>query len=79
MVTAWLLITVKAGADEEVVEKLRKIENVDEVFEIYGAYDIIAKIEAETDEKLKKLIKSDIEKLANIKSVTPITVKSREK
>jgi len=55
MTTAFIIITVKAGTDREIMEKLRKYQSVKEVYEIYGAYDILAKVEAETPEKVREI------------------------
>lgn len=54
MVKAFILITVKAGADEAIVEILRNSEKPQDIHEIYGAYDIIVQIEAPNDDVLKK-------------------------
>lgn len=48
MATAFILTNTEVGGEEEVMEGLRKIENVEEVYIVYGIYDIIAKAEAET-------------------------------
>jgi len=55
MATVFILITVKAGTDREAMEKLAKYGDVKEMYEIYGAYDILAKVEADTPEKIRKI------------------------
>ena len=42
MQTAFILINVSAGKTWEVIEKLKKMEEVVEVYSIAGEYDIIA-------------------------------------
>jgi len=39
------------------MKELRSIENVKEVFIVYGVYDIIARIEGQTMEKVKKRLR----------------------
>ena len=41
---AYLLISVEAGREREILETLRKSEEVDEAYILFGPYDIIAKV-----------------------------------
>ncbi|RJX15208.1 Lrp/AsnC family transcriptional regulator [Candidatus Bathyarchaeota archaeon] len=68
MVTAFILLTVKAGTDQETMEKLRKYGGVKEVYEIYGAYDILAMLEVESEDELKN-IQLNLERDENVWSV----------
>lgn len=75
--TAFVLINAELGAEEELVKELKGIEGVREVYVVYGVYDIIAKIEAETMEKVKEIITWRIRRLAKVRStLTMITVES---
>jgi DNA-binding Lrp family transcriptional regulator len=44
------------GAEEEVLKELRKVMNVKEAYVVYGVYDIVARVEAETMDKLKEVV-----------------------
>ena len=44
------------GAEEDLLKKLREIPNVREVYVVYGVYDIVARVEADTMEKVKETI-----------------------
>ena len=57
MITTFFLITVKAGTDQEIIRKLKSYKeiSVKEVYEIYGAFDILARIEAESEDKISKV------------------------
>ena len=50
---AFVLINADLGAEEELVRELRGIEYVKEVYVVYGVFDIVAKIQAETMVKVK--------------------------
>ena len=41
---------------EHVIEKIREIECVEEAYMLYGVYDIMAVVKAETNEELKEII-----------------------
>lgn len=72
-VTAFILITVKAGADESTVEKLRGLKGIAEVHEIYGAYDILIRASTDSVGAIKAL-KEEILRLGDIRDVNVINV-----
>jgi DNA-binding Lrp family transcriptional regulator len=53
---AFLLINVDIGTHTKVVKELKSIPKVKEVYLTYGVFDIIALVEAETQEELKEVI-----------------------
>ncbi|MDE1769589.1 MAG: Lrp/AsnC ligand binding domain-containing protein [Thaumarchaeota archaeon] len=57
MATAHIVIKCKPDSLKDVLEHLKSIEGVVEVLEIVGEYDILAKVEAESSESLKRIIK----------------------
>ena len=68
MPIAFILINAELGAEIEIVKELKKIKEVKEAHAIYGTYDVIAKVEADSMDKLKDIISSKIRSLNNIKS-----------
>ena len=52
MPRAFVLINADLGSEDNLVSQLKDIEHVKEVFVVYGVYDIIVKIEADTMEKV---------------------------
>jgi DNA-binding Lrp family transcriptional regulator len=74
MPKAFVLINVELGAEEELVKGLKKIENVKEVYVVYGVYDIIAKVEADSMEKLKEIITWKIRRLDKVRSTLTMIV-----
>ena len=77
MPMAFVLINADLGAEEELVRDLRNIEHVKEVYVVYGVYDIVAKIEADTMEKVKETITWKIRRLEKVRStLTMIVVES---
>jgi DNA-binding Lrp family transcriptional regulator len=43
-------VNADLGAEEDLLKKLREIPNVKEVYVVYGVYDIVARVEADTME-----------------------------
>ncbi len=73
MTMAFVMITAELGSEDELVRELGKVNNVREVYPVYGAYDIVVKVEAETIDQLKEVI-SRIRKLNKIRSTLTMTV-----
>jgi DNA-binding Lrp family transcriptional regulator len=71
---AFVLINADLGAEEELVAELKKITNVAEVYVVYGVYDLICKVEADTMEKVKETITWHIRRLEKVRSTLTMIV-----
>jgi len=65
---AYVMINSETGYEAEVMKELKKIPSVQEVYQLYGVYDIIIKIEAENMEELKEIVSLRIRELEKIRS-----------
>ena len=74
MPVAIVLVNAEIGSEDEVVAELRKIGNVKESYEVYGVYDVVAKVEAESMDKLKEIITWKIRKLDKVRSTLTMLV-----
>jgi DNA-binding Lrp family transcriptional regulator len=63
MPTAYVLINAEIGAESKVLEALK---NVEEAHNLWGVYDIIASIKANTIDKLTFIITKKIEKIGKV-------------
>ena len=68
MATAYVLINCELGSEEAIIQQLKGLEGVKEVHGTFGAYDILAKIESDTVEKLRETITWKIRKIEKIRS-----------
>jgi DNA-binding Lrp family transcriptional regulator len=74
MPTAFVLINAELGKEEGILKELRSIASVKEAHFVYGVYDIIAKVEAESMEKLKEIVTFKIRRLPDVRSTLTMTV-----
>ncbi|WP_455280193.1 Lrp/AsnC ligand binding domain-containing protein [[Eubacterium] cellulosolvens] len=74
MPVAFILINAELGKEEDLLNDLRKMENIKEAHFVYGVYDVIIKAEAESMEKLKELVAFKIRRLKEVKSTLTMTV-----
>jgi len=74
---AFVLINSEIGSEGEVLRELKKMDGVKEAYTVYGVYDVIAKVEASSMDKLKDIITWRIRKLEKVRStLTMIVIES---
>ncbi len=74
MPLAFVLVNAEIGSEDEVGQELRKIANVKESYVVYGVYDIVAKVEAESMDKLKEVVTWKIRRLDKVRSTLTMIV-----
>ncbi|MHB8566952.1 MAG: Lrp/AsnC ligand binding domain-containing protein [Nitrososphaerales archaeon] len=71
---AFVLINTDLGAELDVTNHIRGIPNVVEVHTVYGMYDIVAKIEAQSLAEVKETITHSIRMPEKIRSTLTMIV-----
>ncbi len=74
LATAYLLLIVEIGTEEEVMRSLRSIGEVKEARIVYGVYDVIVRVEAVNMEELKNLVSWRIRRLDRVRSTMTMIV-----
>jgi len=74
MPTAFVLINTEIGSEADVLGTLKKVEGVAEAFAVYGVYDIIARVGADTMDKLKEIVTWRIRRLDKVRSTLTMIV-----
>jgi DNA-binding Lrp family transcriptional regulator len=74
MPTAYVLINCDLGSEEEIINELNKIPEVVEVDGVFGVYDIIAKVSADSTDKLREIITWQVRKIGKAKSTLTMMV-----
>jgi len=78
MPVAFVLINSDPEVEEELMEDLIDVEGVREVHSVYGIYDFIVKVEADSMDELKSIITWKIRRLRRIRaSATMVVAQSR--
>lgn len=78
MHSAVVLMNAELGKENQIVDEIKKIATVKEVYPVYGVYDVLMVIESDSMEILRETITSRIRKLDGIKStLTMIIVKDQ--
>lgn len=79
MPMAYVLITTETGGVDSVIESLKQIDAIKETYMVYGVYDIIATVKAETMDKLREIVTWNLRSLDKVRStLTMIVVEEAE-
>lgn len=76
---AFVFVFVEPNVFDEVLEKLKGIEEVKEIYEVTGDVDLILKIVAEDYTRAAEVVKKKIMKIPGVKKTTTIVVVKRHK
>ena len=68
MTIAYILISTEMGRELQVKEALDENQEVKESFQVYGIYDVIARIEAKDIDELKDIVFPKIRIIPGIRS-----------
>lgn len=66
MPTSFVLLTVNEEKKHDIYNQMIKIPNVAEIHSLYGEYDLIVKISAESTEKLGNIVLESIQSLDGV-------------
>lgn len=72
--SAFVLINAEIGSEDEVLKQLKSLPNVKESYVVYGVYDIVAKVSADTMDKLKEIVTWKIRRLDKVRSTLTMIV-----
>ena len=79
MPTAFVLVNTDMKSENTVLRALKKTDGVKEAYNLYGTYDIIAKIEAERMGELTEIVTWRIRKIDGVRSTLTMVVSDETK
>jgi len=71
---AFVLINTELGSEIDVVREIKSIPSVTEAYLVYGTYDIIARVEGDSLDKVKETITHKLRTLSNVRSTLSMVV-----
>jgi DNA-binding Lrp family transcriptional regulator len=79
MTSAFLFINAELLFIENVINKLKEVPEIVDVYKVQGIYDIIVRVNSDTEEKLKELVSERVRRIDRITgTVTVIIAKEIE-
>jgi len=73
MPSAYILINADLGTETQIIDNIKDLKGIKEAYTVYGVYDIIAKAESESLDKLKAIIEN-ARKLPKVRSTLTMIV-----
>ena len=75
MTDAYVMLNCELGAEVEIIEKLKELEEVKDVFETIGTHDMLVKLQADNFEKIREIVSRNIQKLPKVRSTSTLIKK----
>jgi len=75
MTDAYVMLNCDLGAETAIIEQLKELEQVVDVFETIGTHDMLVKLQAENFEKIREIVSWNIQKLKNVRSTATLIKK----
>ena len=75
MTDAYVMLNCDLGAEEQIIEELKGLEQVTDVFETIGTHDMLVKLQAENFEKIREIVSWNIQKLDKVRSTATLIKK----
>jgi len=69
----FILLNCDLGAEEYIVDELKQMEDVNNAYLTFGAYDVVAEVQTENQDEFEKVIAS-IRKLSRVVSTMTLNV-----
>ncbi len=73
METAFVLLICEIGFEGDTLQLMKAIPEVKETYGLYGVYDILIRVEADTREDLKEVI-GEIKRMEKVRSTLTMIV-----
>ena len=65
---AFVLLNTELGTESEIEETLNGVEEITNIRSLYGIYDFIIELEAESMDKIKEVVYNKVRRLENVKN-----------
>jgi len=75
MTDAYVMLNCELGAETEIIEKLKELEQVTDVFETIGTHDMMVKLQADNFETIRDIVSRNIQKLPKVRSTSTLIKK----
>lgn len=72
--TAFVMINAEIGNEKEVLKFLMEELKVDEAYVVYGVYDLVAKISADSMKDLKDVVINQIRQATGVRSTLTMVI-----
>lgn len=72
MMKAYILVNTELGYEEPVAEALQDVKEITGVHKVYGIYDLVIEMEAESVDDVKEIVFDKVRRLRYVKSTVTL-------
>ena len=72
MITCFILIRIEANKEDEVYDALAKVKQIEGIREVFGEYDMIARIEAKNLKEMRTIIINKVRSVTGVIATTTL-------
>ena len=65
---AFVLLNTELGQESKIIEALEDVKEIIHIYSLYGIYDLILEMEADSMDKVKDVVFNKVRRLENVKS-----------
>ena len=65
---AYVLLNSELGQEPKIIDALEGVETITNIHSLYGIYDLIIEMDAETMDKIKEVVFNKVRRLDHVKS-----------
>ncbi len=65
---AFVLLNTELGQESKIIEALEGVGEITQIYSLYGIYDLIIEMEADTMDRVKEVVFNRVRRLDNVKS-----------
>lgn len=65
---AFVLLNTELGMESKIIEALNGVEEITNIHSLYGIYDLIIEMEADSMDRIKEVVFNQVRRLDNVKS-----------
>lgn len=65
---AYILLNTEVGQELPVMDALREVKEIRDMNSLYGVYDMIVEVEAESIDRVKEIVFNKVRRLDHVKS-----------
>jgi DNA-binding Lrp family transcriptional regulator len=74
LISAFVLINCEFPFSTDVIDELKKISEIIEIYRVENIYDIIAKVNVDTEEELNEIVMTHIRGIEEVKNTLTMVI-----
>ncbi len=79
MISAVVLLNTEVDAPENILENVKQVEGVEEAHALFGVYDLLVKVKADSIDQIKDITKTHIKQVPGVTSSLTLMIDDQKR